>query len=53
VRRAILEKNVQIPPNARIGYDLEKDSIDHHVTETGIVVVEGTRSHVEIGTMQI
>jgi glucose-1-phosphate adenylyltransferase len=53
VRKAILEKNVQIPPNARIGYDLEKDKRDHHVTETGIVVVEGTRSPVEIGTMQI
>ena len=53
VRKAILEKNVRIPANARIGYDLEKDKRDHHVTETGIVVVEGTRSPVEVATIQI
>ncbi len=53
IRRAIIDKNVRVPPGAMIGYDLEKDSQLYHVTETGIVVVEGTRSHVEIGTMDI
>jgi len=53
VRRAILDKNVRVPPGAEIGYDLEKDRKLYHVTETGIVVVEGHRSHVEVATMQI
>ena len=43
----ILEKNVRIPENARIGYELAKDHKEHHVTETGIVIVEGSRSKVE------
>ncbi len=53
VRRAILDKNVRIPPDTEIGYDLEKDRKLYHVTESGIVVVEGHRSHVEVATMQI
>ena len=52
VRRAILEKNVRIPEGGAVGYDLEEDRKRHHVTESGIVVVEGARSHVEITTMQ-
>ena len=36
-----------------IGYDLERDRKFHHVTESGIVVVEGTRSRVEISTLQV
>ncbi len=51
VRRAILEKNVRVPENGRIGYDLEADRKQHYVTESGIVVVEGRRSPVEIATM--
>jgi glucose-1-phosphate adenylyltransferase len=53
VRRAILEKNVRIPENTRVGYDPENDRKAYHVTETGIVVVEGSRSPVEIATIQI
>ena len=53
VRRAILEKNVRVLENERIGYDLEQDRRKHHVTESGLVVVEGTRSHVEVATMQL
>lgn len=53
IRKAIIDKNVRVPPGAMIGYDLKKDSQLYHVTETGIVVVEGTRSRVEIGTMDI
>jgi glucose-1-phosphate adenylyltransferase len=49
IRRAILDKNVRIPEGGTIGYDLEQDRKLHHVTETGIVVVEGVRSQVEIG----
>ncbi len=49
IRRAILDKNVRIPERGTIGYDLEQDRRLHHVTESGIVVVEGVRSQVEIG----
>ncbi len=53
VCNAILEKNVMIPENGRVGYDLEKDRKDHHVTDSGIIVVEGSRSSVEVATLQI
>jgi len=48
IRRAILDKNVRVPEDATIGYDLERDRLHHHVTESGIVVVAGNRSQVEI-----
>jgi glucose-1-phosphate adenylyltransferase len=51
VRRAILDKNVRIPPDAEIGYNLEHDRRYHHVTESGIVVVGGNRSSVEVSTL--
>ncbi len=53
VRRAILDKNVRVPEDAQIGYDPGSDKKIYHVTETGIVVVEGRRSSVDISTMQI
>jgi glucose-1-phosphate adenylyltransferase len=53
VRRAILDKNVRVPEGAEIGYDLERDRKFHHVTESGIVVVEGRRSPVEISSMEL
>jgi len=48
IRRAILDKNVRVPEDAVIGYDLESDRERHHVTESGIVVVAGNRSQIEI-----
>ena len=49
VRRAILDKNVHIPEDALIGYDLDADrACGYDVTESGIVVVEGQRSSVDI-----
>jgi glucose-1-phosphate adenylyltransferase len=51
VRRAILDKNVRIPPDAEIGYNLEHDRRYHHVTESGIVVMGGNRSSVEVSTL--
>jgi glucose-1-phosphate adenylyltransferase len=51
VRRAILDKNVRVPEDASIGYDLDQDRLLYHVTESGIVVVEGHRSTVDIATM--
>ena len=53
IRRAILDKNVRIPEGTSIGYDLEQDKRFHHVTEKGIVVVEGLRSSVDISTVVI
>jgi len=53
IRRAILDKNVRVPEGAEIGYNLEEDRKRHYVTESGIVVVEGHRSHVELATMSV
>jgi glucose-1-phosphate adenylyltransferase len=39
LRRAIIDKYVQIPPRTEIGYDLEKDRKLFTVTESGIVVI--------------
>ena len=51
VRRAILDKNVIIPDDAVIGFDPEEDKKHYHVTETGIVVIEGRRSSVEVASV--
>jgi glucose-1-phosphate adenylyltransferase len=51
IRRAILDKNVRVPPDSTIGYDGEQDARLYHVTETGIVVVEGNRSPVDISSV--
>jgi glucose-1-phosphate adenylyltransferase len=48
VRRAILDKNVQVPADGLIGHDLARDRHQHYVTESGIVVVAGIRGSVEI-----
>ena len=39
IRRAIVEKGVQIPPGAQIGLDHEQDSHNFHVSPSGVVVV--------------
>jgi glucose-1-phosphate adenylyltransferase len=48
LRRTILDKNVRVPEDASIGYDLERDRAHHYVTDSGIVVVAGNRTPVEI-----
>lgn len=53
VRRAILDKNVSVKEGVSIGYDLARDRQLYHVTESGIVVVEGRRSRVEVSTLQL
>jgi glucose-1-phosphate adenylyltransferase len=53
VRRAILDKNVRVPADTSIGFDLERDRQLYHVTESGIVVVEGFRSPVDIASMNL
>jgi glucose-1-phosphate adenylyltransferase len=39
IRRTIIDKDVQIPPETRIGYDLDEDARRFTVTGSGIVVV--------------
>jgi glucose-1-phosphate adenylyltransferase len=52
LRRAILDKNVQIPPDATVGYDLEADRArGWHVTESGIVVIGREHSAVPMAAM--
>jgi glucose-1-phosphate adenylyltransferase len=53
VKGAILDKNVKIPEGAEIGYDLEQDRKKYYVTESGIVVIEGHQSTVDISTIQV
>jgi glucose-1-phosphate adenylyltransferase len=55
VRRAILDKNVRVAEGDEIGFDLERDRQRKgcYVTESGIVVMEGTRSSVEVATMLV
>jgi glucose-1-phosphate adenylyltransferase len=51
IRRAVLDKNVLVPEDTMIGYDPVMDSKLYHVTESGIVVVEGARTPVDISTV--
>ena len=51
VRRAIVDKNFRVPENTRIGFEAEQDAALYHVTDSGIVVVEGHRSSVDIASM--
>jgi glucose-1-phosphate adenylyltransferase len=53
LRRAILDKNVQVPPDTAIGYDRESDAARYFVTESGIVVVAGEQSPVEISGLVV
>ena len=39
IRRAIIDKDVVIPAETEIGYNLERDRKRYHVTDSGIVVI--------------
>jgi glucose-1-phosphate adenylyltransferase len=39
IRRAIIDKNVEVPPDTTIGYDAEADRQRFHVTPNGVVVI--------------
>jgi glucose-1-phosphate adenylyltransferase len=52
LRRAILDKNIRIPEDATVGYDLEADRArGWHVTDTGIVVIGRAYSRVPMAVM--
>lgn len=53
IRRAIVDKNARIPAGARIGYDVDQDRERYHVTDSGIVVVEGHRSAIELAAVSV
>jgi glucose-1-phosphate adenylyltransferase len=53
IKRTILDKNVRVAEDDTIGYDLERDRQRFHVTESGIVVVEGYHSTVEVATLLV
>ena len=53
LKRVILDKNVRIPEDAVIGYDLERDRQHHHVTDSGIVVIGGGRTPVEVTSLVV
>lgn len=52
LRRAILDKNVRIPQDATVGYDLDADRArGWHVTSSGIVVIGREHSSVPVAAM--
>jgi len=52
LRRAILDKNVRIPEDATVGYDLDADRAHRwHVTDSGIVVIGREHSTVPVAAM--
>jgi glucose-1-phosphate adenylyltransferase len=52
LRRAILDKNVRIPENTKVGYDLDADRArGWHVTDSGIVVIGREYSPVPMAVM--
>ncbi|MCP5363652.1 MAG: glucose-1-phosphate adenylyltransferase [Hyphomicrobiales bacterium] len=53
IQRAILDKNARVPAGEQIGFDHGRDRQKYHVTESGIVVVSGTRSPVELSYIGI
>ena len=45
VRRAILDKNVVVPPGAQIGVDPQRDRERYHVSASGITILgKGARA---------
>ena len=53
VCHAILDKNAIIPEGMSIGYNLEDDRKRYYVSESGITVVEGGGSSVEVTVLEL
>jgi len=49
IRRAIVDKHVDVPAGTTIGYDLEKDRRQFHVSDSGIVIIP-KGMHIEPGS---
>ncbi len=39
IRRTIIDRHIQIPEHSEIGYNLDEDRKQYHVTDSGIVVI--------------
>jgi len=48
IRRAIVDKHVDVPAGTTIGYDLDKDRRQFHVSDSGIVIIP-KGMHIEPG----
>jgi glucose-1-phosphate adenylyltransferase len=44
---------VHIPEGSVIGYDHEEDKKHYHVTESGIVVIDGTITPLQLSTIRV
>lgn len=53
INRAILDKNVRVPAGTVIGYDPDEDRRRYFVSETGIIVIPGARTRVEISSVGV
>jgi glucose-1-phosphate adenylyltransferase len=54
IRRAIIDKNVQLPPDTVIGYDIEEDrKRGFTVSENGIVVISKAESPESFSARQV
>ena len=53
IRNAIIDKNVRIPADSEIGYNHDEDRKKYLVTDSGIVVVSGVPSVVDVSTLAI
>ena len=53
VRRAIIDKNGRVSAGDKIGLNLDRDRERHHVSESGIVVVEGHRSPIPVAPVAV
>lgn len=53
IRRAIIDKNARIPAGTLIGHNEGDDRRNHHVSDTGIVIVEGSRTAIPINPVAI
>ena len=47
IRRAIIDRHVELPEGTVIGYDLEADRARYSVTENGVVIVVRAESMIE------
>ena len=53
VRRAIVDKNARVGAKEQVGIDRGYDHEHHHVSDSGIVVVEGHRSPIPVAPVAI
>lgn len=51
IRRAIIDKNVHLPPDTVIGYDQEQDRKRFFVSDTGIVIIPKTPRQLRLREM--